>query len=148
MSSPTRREFLSRSAAAGAFAGAVDFAFLHNLPSLSAQDVGNPRSVVRLSPDIEPLVRLIEDTERNRLLELVAERIRGGTSYQDLLAALMLAGVRGIQPRPVGFKFHAVLVVNSAHLASQAAAFLVARQLQGLPGAQSAGGRLADGSGE
>src|SRR5258708_2547071 len=33
----------------------------------------------------------------------------------------MLAGVRGIQPRPVGFKFHAVLVVNSAHLASLAA---------------------------
>ncbi|HTD87111.1 MAG TPA: hypothetical protein VK850_11090, partial [Candidatus Binatia bacterium] len=26
--------------------------------------------------------------------------------------------VRNIQPRPVGFKFHAVLVVNSAHLAS------------------------------
>ena len=33
----------------------------------------------------------------------------------------MLAGVRGIKPRPVGFKFHAVLVVNSAHLASLAA---------------------------
>ena len=29
-----------------------------------------------------------------------------------------MAGVRGIQPRPVGFKFHAVLVINSAHLAS------------------------------
>ena len=32
----------------------------------------------------------------------------------------MLAGVRGIKPRPVGFQFHAVLVVNSAHLASLA----------------------------
>ena len=32
----------------------------------------------------------------------------------------MLAGVRNIQPRPVGFKFHAVLVVNSAHLAAVA----------------------------
>ena len=33
----------------------------------------------------------------------------------------MLAGVRNVQPRPsVGFKFHAVLVVNSAHLASLA----------------------------
>ncbi|MGC4054570.1 MAG: hypothetical protein QM757_36285 [Paludibaculum sp.] len=37
-----------------------------------------------------------------------------------MLAALLLAGVRNIQPRPVGFKFHAVLVVNSAHLASLA----------------------------
>src|SRR6185295_5880044 len=36
-----------------------------------------------------------------------------------LLAALLLAGVRNVQPRPhVGFKFHAVLVINSAHLAS------------------------------
>ncbi len=31
----------------------------------------------------------------------------------------MLAGIRNVQPRPsVGFKFHSVLVVNSAHLAS------------------------------
>jgi hypothetical protein len=37
------------------------------------------------------------------------------------LTALQLAGVRNVQPRPnVGFKFHAVLVVNSAHLASLA----------------------------
>jgi hypothetical protein len=42
----------------------------------------------------------------------------GGLEYRELLAALLLAGVRNIQPRPVGFKFHAVLVVNSAHLAS------------------------------
>src|SRR5262249_45189206 len=34
--------------------------------------------------------------------------------------ALMLAGVRSIKPRPVGFKFHPVLVVNSAHMASLA----------------------------
>ncbi len=38
-----------------------------------------------------------------------------------MLAALLLAGVRNIQPRPnVGFKFHAVLVVNSAHQAALA----------------------------
>src|SRR5205823_182554 len=47
-------------------------------------------------------------------------KMREGVGYQQLLAALMLAGVRGIKPRPVGFKFHAVLVVNSAHLASLA----------------------------
>ena len=37
-----------------------------------------------------------------------------------MLTALLLAGVRSVQPRPVGFKFHAVLVVNSAHIASLA----------------------------
>jgi hypothetical protein len=42
-------------------------------------------------------------------------------SYQQVVTALQLAGVRNVQPRPsVGFKFHAVLVVNSAHLASLA----------------------------
>src|SRR5439155_19772192 len=51
----------------------------------------------------------------------MAERIRGGTSYQQLLGAGMLGGVRGIRTRPVGFQLHAVLVVNSAHLAAQAA---------------------------
>ena len=52
------------------------------------------------------------------MLEAVSARIRGGLGYQPLLSALLLAGVRGIRPRPVGFKFHAVLVVNSAHLAA------------------------------
>lgn len=74
--------------------------------------------VVRFGPEIEPLVRLLEDTSRAKLLEEVAQRIRKGTSYREILTALLLAGVRNIQPRPVGFKFHAVLVVNSAHLAS------------------------------
>ncbi len=121
MFSPHRRAFLSRTAKAGVLAGLGDFAFLGSLPPLSAAEVQNPRQRVRLHADIEPLVSLIEDTDRDRLLTVIADRIRGGTSYQDLLSALMLAGVRGIQPRPVGFKFHAVLVVNSAHLASQAA---------------------------
>src|SRR5439155_9389699 len=51
--------------------------------------------------------------------EEVGARVRKGLSYREVLAALLLAGVRNVQPRPhVGFKFHAVLVVNSAHLAS------------------------------
>ena len=78
-------------------------------------------NVVQLRSDIEPLVRLLEETPRDQLLEVVGGRIHAGLNYRDLLAALLLAGVRNIQPRPeVGFKFHAVLVVNSAHLASLA----------------------------
>jgi hypothetical protein len=73
---------------------------------------------LRISAELEPSVRLLEETTRERLLEEVGARIRRGLSYQKVLAALLLAGVRNIQPRPVGFKFHAVLVVNSAHLAS------------------------------
>ena len=32
----------------------------------------------------------------------------------EALAGLFLAGVRNIKPHPVGFKFHAVMVINSA----------------------------------
>src|SRR5690606_16776596 len=67
--------------------------------------------------------QLLEETPRENVLSAFAERIQNGTSYQEVLAALLLAGVRNVQPRPsVGFKFHAVLVVNSAHLASLASA--------------------------
>ncbi len=105
-----------------ALACAGDFAFLGTLPALAATDVQNPaRAMVQCGTELEPLVRLMEETPRERLLGVVAERVRGGANYQQLLGAVMLAGVRGIQPRPVGFKFHAVLVVNSAHLAAQAA---------------------------
>src|SRR5262249_35984861 len=74
---------------------------------------------VQFRPEIEPLVRLLEETPRERLLEEVGARIKRGTTYREVLAGLQLAGIRNIQPRPVGFKFHAVLVVNSAHLAIQ-----------------------------
>src|SRR5262249_30195863 len=102
-------------------AGVGELAFLQNLPTLSAQDVKVPSGKVQLSPDIEPLVRLIEETPQNRLLEEIAAKVRAGLTYQQALAAMMLAGGRRIKPRPVGFKFHAVLVVNSAHLATLAA---------------------------
>ncbi len=75
--------------------------------------------VVRFQSEMEPLVRVLEDTPRERLLEDVGLRVRQGLDDRQLLAALLLAGVRNVQPRPVGFKFHAVLVVHSVHFASQ-----------------------------
>jgi hypothetical protein len=119
--SATRRAFLSGAASAGALAGLGDFTFLRGLPALSADEVRVPPAMARFCSDMEPLVRLLEETPRERILETVVGRIRGGTSYQQLLGALLLAGVRRIMPRPVGFQFHAVLVINSAHLASIAA---------------------------
>ncbi len=111
----TRRGFLE---AAGGLLAAGELSFLSALRPVSAAEARLDPRAVRLDPEIEPLVRLLEETPRERLLEVMAERIRGGLGYRDVLAALLLAGVRNIQPRPVGFKFHAVLVVNSAHLAS------------------------------
>jgi hypothetical protein len=113
-----RRTFL-QTAAAGSAVGLGDLGFLRNLRPVMAEETATDAKVVRLNDDIEPLVRLLEETPRERLLEEVAGRVKSGTSYREVVAALLLAGVRNIQPRPqVGFKFHAVLVVNSAHLAS------------------------------
>jgi len=117
--SSTRREFLRSAATGSALLGLGDLSFLSRLRPVSAAEARLDSRVVRLHPEIEPLVRLLEETPRERLLEEVGLRIRKGLSYRELLAALPLAGVRNVEPRPnVGFKFHAVLVVNSAHLAS------------------------------
>jgi hypothetical protein len=114
-----RRQFLKGSALTAASAGLMDLGFLSRLPQVSAAEAAAVApNIVRFNPEIEPLVRLIEDSPREKLLEEVATRIRAGLSYREALTALLLAGVRNIQPRPVGFKFHSVLVVNSAHLAS------------------------------
>jgi hypothetical protein len=68
---------------------------------------------------VADLVRLIVETPREKLVEVVAEKIRAGAGYRELLAATLLAGAQDIRPRPVGFEFHCVLAVNSAHLAAQ-----------------------------
>ncbi len=116
---PNRRRFM-QVAAASSVGG---WELLKSLPAVTAADAKLDASRVQMQPEIEPLVQLLENTDRDKLLEEVAARIRSGTSYQAVLTALLLAGVRNIQPRPsVGFKFHAVLVVNSAHIASLASA--------------------------
>ena len=96
MSAPySRRRFVANTLQAGALAGLADLGFLRGLP---AAEVAGPK-VVPVGSDLEPLVRLIEDTPRNDLLEKVADQIHKGTGYQQLLGAVFLAGVRGIQPQ-------------------------------------------------
>ncbi|WP_436714387.1 hypothetical protein U8335_14945 [Roseiconus lacunae] len=114
-----RRQFVRRSitAAAGGLTG------LSCLPALSAEDLTVGPDRVQFGSGIEPLVQLLETTPRKQIVDRVFAEIHQGRSYQDLLAALLLAGIRNVQPRPsVGFKFHSVLVVYSAHQASLAAA--------------------------
>ena len=114
MSVLQRRTFLASTAAGLGLSG-----LLQSLGPLSAADVTIDRGIARFSSDIEPLVRFLEETPQQSIIEETAKRVKAGLSYRELLAALLLAGVRNVEPRPsVGFKFHAVLVVNSAHLAS------------------------------
>jgi hypothetical protein len=92
------------------------------LKPLSASEVRLPAGSVQFRPEIEPLVRLIEETPLEQLFSVIAARIKSGTTYTELLTATLLAGIRNVQPRPnVGFKFHCVMVMHAAHQATLAA---------------------------
>ena len=117
----TRREFLKFASVGGTAMGLGGLAFLGKLPPVSAQEARLDPALVAVDASIAPLVRLIEDTPREQVFEPVADRIRQGTTYQEVVAALFLAAIRNIAPRPtLGFKFHGVLVIYSAHMASLA----------------------------
>ncbi|MCA8998680.1 MAG: hypothetical protein KDA80_16895, partial [Planctomycetaceae bacterium] len=119
--SSARRQFLKTTAATGLAISGSTLGFRLPLPEVCAAETVGAGSLVQFPDPIEPLVQLIEKTPRGELIEKVARRVQNGTSYQELLAALLLAGIRNVQPYPsVGFKFHCVLVVNSCHLASLA----------------------------
>jgi hypothetical protein len=115
-----RRQFLEASAVFGLGAGLGAEARAVT-PATSAAMTVKPEAV-KLRPEIEPVVRWIEETPRDRILNVAIEKLKGGLSYRELMAGLFLAGVRNIKPRPVGFKFHAVMVIHSAHLLGQSAA--------------------------
>src|SRR6185295_5799128 len=105
-----RRDFLKSSASAAALAGLF--------PRVALGDLHLPPGSVRWGTGLEPLVKLIEETSREKLLEEIASRVKKGLAYNELLAALFVSAVRNVHPRPVGFKFHAVLAINAAHQAS------------------------------
>lgn len=110
----TRRAFLKNASASAALLGLGNYAFLGRIPCVSASEAKLDAKLVRLDSGIEPLVRLLEETPREKLLEEVAGRIRKGLSYREVLTALFLAGVRNIRPI-YSSTIHAVLVVQAAH---------------------------------
>src|SRR5437588_3533441 len=85
---------------------------------LSRADAQLNPDLVKFRPEIEPLVGLIERTPRDKCAEMVVEQLQRGVSYRQLLAALFLAGIRNVNPRPPGFALHCVFVIYAAHLIS------------------------------
>lgn len=105
-----RRNFLSNSSKA-----LLAPSLLGSILPASAEEAKVEPAMVRFRPEIEPVVQWIEQTPRDRVIAKAVQELKNGLPYRELLAALLLAGIRNIEPRPVGFKFHAVLVINSAH---------------------------------
>ena len=144
MSDPlSRRDFL----ATGLLASMSDLAFLHHLPPWALPRRSFTPQVVNLGPEMEPLVRLIEETRVGNSWKPVAGRIRAGTSYGRLLEALLLAGVRGIQtaagrfqvPRRARHQLGPPRQSGRTGPGPLAAAVLGPGQFQGLPGPQPGG---------
>ncbi len=117
-----RRRFLQAASALGLGAGLGDWGLLRTITPAAGADLAVGPDAVRFRPEIEPVVRWIEETPNEAILGVAIDHLKRGLSYRDLLAGLFLAGIRNIKPHPVGFKFHAVLVINSAHLLAQTAA--------------------------
>jgi hypothetical protein len=117
-----RRQFLQAASVLGLGAGLGPWEALRGITPASADDARVGPEMVRFRPEIEPVVRWIEETPREQVLEKAVAELKAGLSYRSLLSGLFLAGIRNIKPRPVGFKFHAVMVINSAHLLGQTAA--------------------------
>ena len=96
-----RRAFLRQAATTAAALGVARLAPATTAPALPAHS---------------ELVPLLIDTDRDRLLERLVARIRGGLDYPTLLGAIAEASVRQVRPYPhVGFKYHAFMVLQAVH---------------------------------
>src|SRR5262249_41427384 len=93
----TRRSFLKHRGAAAAIFGLGDLGFLSKLSPVAADETKFDAGALQLHPDVAPVVRLLEETPREKLLEEVAAQIKRGLSYRELLAGLLVAGVKNIE---------------------------------------------------
>jgi hypothetical protein len=97
MRSLTRRDILRGAGTAGAL-------------FLAGPTPALPRRAAR--DRIGDLAALLVDTPRERVFEALRGHLTRGLTWQDLGAAVFHAGVLEVRPRPVGFKLHAVMVVE------------------------------------
>ena len=71
-------------------------------------------SLAETDGSLAMLVKMLEDSPRERLPADLVRMIRAGLRHEDLLAALSLAATRNVQPYPdVGFKYHSVMLLRS-----------------------------------
>jgi hypothetical protein len=97
-----RRAFLKTAASATAAFGATR---LFSMASAAAAE-----------PSHRGLVRLLIESDRDRLLDQLVGAIRAGLDYPALLGALAEASAREVRPYPhVGYKYHAFMVLHAVH---------------------------------
>jgi hypothetical protein len=110
---PNRRGFLIATGAAAAPL-LSDLSVLAPVSRAAAGDTRIEPGRVRRGASLDPLVTLIRTTPRDRCIPVFVEQLRAGLSYQDFLAALLLATIEHGDP-------HQFAGVYSAHRVSSEA---------------------------
>jgi hypothetical protein len=105
---PNTRQFLQRAAGTAS----VGLAGVPSLGGLSAFADEQPPVKVRFGKDIEPIIRLIEETPRAKCVEVFVKQLRDGLPYRRLLAAAFFAGIRKEYSHHEVYKIHAVHQVS------------------------------------
>ena len=150
-----RRGFLRRAATGGRCWDWVGFRFCPVCRRFPLPRRDWAPGTVPLLPDMEPLVRLLEDTPRERLLKVVGARVRRGLAPTD---SGRLAAGRGTEHPAAPFGRVQVPCRPGSQLGLSGRPFgrrcgslvgpvLGARLLQGLAGPRHAGRRLEDEAG-
>jgi hypothetical protein len=114
---PTRRHFLRAAATTGTAFGLGDFTRLWPLGPANADEATLTPNLVRFSPEIEPVVRLIEETPDDKCIAAMVEQLKNGLPYRHFLAALYLAAIRAARWHGSGMHGydHNAYVVHSAY---------------------------------
>jgi len=68
------------------------------------------------------LAQLLQTTPREKVFDVTVEQIQKGATHREVLGGTLLAGIRDVNPRPAGTKFHVVLMISSALELAQASA--------------------------
>src|SRR5690242_644719 len=82
------------------------------LGGLSAFAAQRPPDKVRFGKDLEPIVRLIEETPRERCVAVFIDQLRRGLSYRRFLAAAFFACIRKKHSHHEVYKIHSVHQVS------------------------------------
>ena len=106
--STTRRRFLKATASMATMC----LANRPELSSLIAFGGEQPPARLRFGPDIEPIVRLLEETPRDQCVRVFVGELRRGLPYRRFLAASLFAGIRRARSHHEVYKVHAVHQVS------------------------------------
>jgi hypothetical protein len=117
-SQSTRRNFLT-AVGRGALTASLGYGMASELGLVSRADAEDDKKERLSFGPREPLVALLQETPADRLLSTLVERLRGGTSLKDLVAAAALANARAFGGEDyVGF--HTLMALApSFHMSSE-----------------------------